>query len=166
MQRNIPETIAYMVDQLINKRLKNAPFNKSYSGVISELLFEPDTPRDSSQFGTYKIRYGTSETVVKLNDSFVHEIGERVKVTLFENNPNHIVVKPVIRNIPPYKIAYDSKENKYIEYRRVKTGGKIYETTDEYKILSEKNNNGSQEIEFTEIKLPNSQTIKFKEGDI
>lgn len=166
MQRNIVETIAYMVDQLTNKRLKNAKFDKSYSGIISDILFEPDTPRNSSQFGTYKIRFGTSEMAFRLDDNFVHEIGERVRVTVCENNPNHIIVKPVIERIPPYKITYDSNENKYIEYRRVKTGGKIYETTDEYKLTSTENDNGSQEIEFKEMELPNSQTIKFKGVDI
>lgn len=155
-----------MVDQITNKRLKNASFNKSYSGVISELLFEPDTPRDSSQFGTYKIKFGTIEKTFRLDDNFVHEIGERVTVTVYENNPNHIIVKPVVKYIPPYKITYDSDENKYIEYRRVKTGGKIYETTEEYKITSKGNNNDIQEIELTEMKLPKNQTIEFRERNI
>lgn len=163
MQRNLIETIAHAVNKMLEHKLKNASFDKSYSGIISDILFEPDTPRDSSQFGTYKIRFGTMEKIFRLDDNFVHEIGERVEVYIYENNPNHIVVKPVIRCIPPYKITYDSNENKYIEYRRVKTGGKIYETTDEYKLTQNKNDDSSQGV--TEMKLPNNQTINFKGFD-
>lgn len=164
MQRNLLETIAYMVDQITNKRLKNASFNKSYSGVISELLFEPDTPRDNSQFGTYKIKFGTAEKVVRLNDDFIHEIGERVNMCMFENNPNHISVEPVIKGIAPNAIDYNSDENKYVEHRPVKTNGKTYETTGEYKITTKENDDGSREV--TEMKLPDGHTIKFMGFDI
>ncbi len=41
MQKSLYEIIYELVDKLVNHRVKNAPFDKSYSGVISELLFEP-----------------------------------------------------------------------------------------------------------------------------
>ncbi|MCM1060153.1 MAG: hypothetical protein NC452_07640 [Eubacterium sp.] len=114
---------------------------------------------NSSKFGTYKIRYGTKEQTIKLNDNFVHEIGERVEVCVYENNPNHIVVEPVIKRIPPYKIDYDDNEKKYIEYRRTTTKGKIYETISEIKLtLEEKDDN--QEVK--KMKLADGHTIHFK----
>lgn len=129
MQKNLMETIVYIADQITKHKLKKAPFDKSYSGVISEVLFDPDTPKNSFQFGTYKIRFGTSEKVIKLNDTFVHEIGERVNVCMYENNPNHIVTEPVIKEIAPENIDYDNNKNAFTEHRTVKTNGKAYETT-------------------------------------
>lgn len=163
MQRNLIETIAHAANKMLEHKLKNASFDKSYSGIISDILFEPDTPRDSSQFGTYKIKFGTMEKTFRLDDNFVHEIGERVNVYIYENNPNHIVVEPVIKHMPPCEITYDENENKYIEHRRTKTNGKIYETMAEIQITENQNDDGSQEV--TEMKLPNSQTIKFKGFD-
>ncbi len=159
MQRGVFETLAYYANQLIERRIEQAPFDKSYSGLISDILFEPDTPMDSSKFGTYKIRYGTKEKIVRLSDNFVHEIGERVEVYIYENNPNHIVVEPVIKRMPPCKIKYDDKENKYIEYRRTQTNGKIYETKQEYK-LTEIDNDDGQEV--TKMELPDGHIINFE----
>ena len=160
----IIERLARDTDKLVKRRINNAPFDKSYSGIISDILFEPDTPIDSSQFGTYKIRFGTAEKIVRLNDDFVHEIGERVEVHVYENNPNHIVVKPIIKSIPPKRIDYDKDKNAYVEHRIVKTKGKTYETTQDYKITANENNDGSCEV--TEMKFPNGCTIKFKGFDI
>ena len=187
MQQTLYELIYSWVDKLVNHRLKNAPFDKSYSGVISEILFEPDTPTNSSKFGTYKVKYGVSEKIIKLNDSFVHEIGERVEVHVYENNPNHIVVEPVIQRIPPYKIKYIDYEgessskkqfdgmntedivkvlidkdkcDKFIEYRKVKTNGKIYETEQEYKLAVL--DKGEKNEEVLALVLPNGWGIKFE----
>ncbi len=164
MQRNLFETIADLTNQMVKHKLKKASFDKSYSGIISDILFEPDTPIDSSKFGTYKIRFGTAEKIVRLNDDFVHEIGERVEVHVYENNPNHIVVEPVIKSIPPKRIDYDKDKNAYVEHRIVKTKGKTYETIKEYKNTVKENDDGSYEV--TEMKLPDDHTIKFEGFDI
>ena len=96
--RTLSELIAQVVDRLVTRRLKETPFDKSYGGVISEVLFNPDTPTNSSKFGTYKIKYGSIEKTFKLNDGLVHEISKRVYVHVYENNPNHIIV-PIIQRI-------------------------------------------------------------------
>lgn len=171
--KTLSELIAQVVDRLVTRRLKEAPFDKSYSGVISEILFEPDTPMNSSKFGAYKVKYGVSEKTVKLNDNFVHEIGERVKVTVYENNPNHIVVKPVIKRIPPQTTEYidytgegtdrdnfngmevheiikklidENKCDKFVEYRETKTNGKTYTTEQEYKLAVLNKGKGDEEV--------------------
>lgn len=191
MQQTLYEVIYSWVDKLVNHRLKNAPFDKSYSGVISEVLFEPDTPTNSSKFGTYKIKYGSSEKTFKLNDGFVHEIGERVDVHVYENNPNHIVVEPVLKRIPPNiteyidqnineeekksnkekykdmdksKIAEDLFErgqyDKFIEFREVKTNGKVYKTEHEFQLAVL--NKGDDDEEVLALRCPNGRIMKFK----
>lgn len=59
--KTLSELIAQVVDRLVNQRLKEAPFDKSYSGVISEVLFDPDTEPDDVKFGQYKVKYGVIE---------------------------------------------------------------------------------------------------------
>lgn len=189
--KTLSELIAQVVDRLVNRRLKVAPFDKSYSGVISEVLFEPDTPTNSSKFGTYKVKYGVSEKIIKLNDSFVHEIGERVEVHVYENNPNHIVVEPVLKRIPPNFIEYidqdiseeEKKKNKekykdmdkseiaedlfneeqcdkFIEFRNIKTDGKIYTTKHEFSLAVL--NKGDDDEEVLAMRCPNGRIIEFK----
>lgn len=38
----ITEKYTQNTDKLIKRRINNAPFDKSYSGIISDILFEPD----------------------------------------------------------------------------------------------------------------------------
>ncbi len=158
--KTLSELIAQVVDRLVNQRLKEAPFDKSYSGVISEVLFDPDTEPDDVKFGQYKVRYGNAEKTIKLNDGLVHEIGERVAVHIFGNNPNRIYIEPTIKNITPYKIVYNDKEDTYIEHKKIKTNGKIYELESKYK-LTVKNKDTDQE-EVTELTLPNGEVISFE----
>ena len=187
LQQTLYEMIYSWVDKLVSHRLKQASFDKSYSGVISEVLFDPDTPTTSFKFGTYKVKYGSSEKTFKLNDGLVHEIGERVDVYVYENNPNHIVVEPVIKRIPPYKIKYidyngessskkqfdgmktseivkklveEDKCDKFVEYRQTKTNGKIYETEQEYKLAVV--DKGEESEEVLALILPDSRSIEFE----
>ena len=79
MANNIPEVMAQAVDRLVVQRINNAPYDKTYSGIISDILFEPNTDIKDEKFGQYKIRYGTgAEKIIKLNDGLIHEVGERV----------------------------------------------------------------------------------------
>lgn len=185
--KTISELMAQVVDRLVTQRLKQSTFDKSYNGVISAVLFDPDTPMNSSKFGTYKVKYGTIEKTFKLNDNFVHEIGERVNVYVYENNPNHIVVEPVIKRIPPYKIKYidyagdssskddykkmetlaivkklvdEDKVDKFVEYRNTKTDGKVFETEQEYKLAVL--NKGEDDEEVLALICPNGRSIEFE----
>lgn len=159
LQQTIFEMMYSWVDKLVSHRLKQAPFDKSYSGVISEVLFDPDTPTNSATFGTYKVKYGSSEKTFKLNDELVHEIGERVDVRVYENNPNHIVVTPVIQRIAPCKIAYDDNEDKLTIHRKTKTNGKTYEIEREYRFIVE--NKGTENEKYTKVILPNGFEVEI-----
>jgi len=187
MQKPLFETIYDWIDKLVIHRLKEAPFDKSYSGVISDVLFEPNTPLDSSEFGKYKIKYGTSEKTIKLNDSLVHEIGERVNVHVYENNPNHIIVEPVIKKMSPQTTEYidytgegtnrdnfdgmevhdiikklidENKCDKFVEYRETKTNGKTYITEQEYKLAVL--NKGKDDEEVLALIEPDGKITNYK----
>lgn len=189
--KTLSELIAQVVDRLVNQRLKEAPFDKSYSGVISEVLFDPDTEPDDVKFGQYKVRYGSAEKTIKLNDGLVHEVGERVDVHVYENNSSHIVVAPIINRVPPYKIKYidysgdnnnkeqydgmktseiikklieEDKCDKFIEYRQTKANGQIYETEQEYKLAVL--NKGEEDEEVLALVLPDGRSIEFENWNV
>lgn len=164
MQKPLFETIYDWIDKLVIHRLKEAPFDKSYSGVISEVLFEPDTKSDDIKFGQYKVRYGNAEKIFKLNDDLVHEVGERVTVHVFENNPNRVDIKPTVKRIVPYKITYNNETDIFVEHRKIKTNGKIYELESEYKLTVE--NKGTNQEKVTKMTLPDGSEIEFEGWDM
>lgn len=158
----ISENISLNIDQIIKTRFDKAPFDKTYAGIISEILFEPGTKPDDIRFGQYKVRYGNSERKFKLNDGLVHEIGERVTVHVFENDPNRIVVYPNIDYIVPSKVAYDEDDedtDSVTITREVKTNNQIYKIEDKYK-LKIKNKN-TKDVEISQVTLPNGQIVEF-----
>lgn len=165
MANNIPEVMAQAVDRLVVQRINNAPYDKTYSGIISDILFEPDTDIKDEKFGQYKIRYGTgAEKNIKLNDGIVHEIGERVKVYVPENDRNRMFIEPTIKSTTPYKIVYDDENTKFIEHRKIETNGKVYEIKSEYKLTVE--NKGTDKEEVTKMTLPDGSVIEFEGWDI
>lgn len=161
---NVSEAIAKSVDELVTSRIAAAPYDKTYAGIISEILFEPDTEIKNENFGMYKVRYGSAEKSFKLNDGIVHEVGERVMVYVPENNPNRMFAEPVIKRIVPYKIVYDNEKDAFTEYRKVKTNGKVYETKSIYKLTVK--NKGTEEEEVTKMKLPDGREIEFEGWDM
>lgn len=165
MANNIPEVMAQAVDRLVVQRINNAPYDKTYSGIISDILFKPDTDIKDEKFGQYKIRYGTgAEKIIKLNDGLVHEVGERVKVYVPENDRNRMFIEPTIKRIIPYKIVYDDENTKFIEHRKIETNGKVYEIKSEYKLTVE--NKGTDKEEVTKMTLPDGSVIEFEGWDI
>lgn len=165
MANNISEVMAQAVDRLVAQRINNAPYDKTYSGIISDILFEPDTDIKDEKFGQYKIRYGTgAEKNIKLNDGIVHEIGERVKVYVPENDRNRMFIEPTIKSTTPYKIVYDDENTKFIEHRKIETNGKVYEIKSEYKLTVE--NKGTDKEEVTKMTLPDGTEIVFEGWDI
>ena len=165
MANNIPEVMAQAVDRLVVQRINNAPYDKTYSGIISDVLFEPDTKLNDEKFGQYKIRYGTgTEKIIKLNDGLVHEVGERVKVYVPENDRNRMFIEPIVKRIIPYKIVYDDENTKFIEHRKIETNGKVYEIKSEYKLTVE--NKGTDKEEVTKMTLPDGSVIEFEGWDI
>lgn len=165
MANSISEIIAQAVDRLVGQRINNAPYDKTYSGIISDILFEPDTKLDDEKFGQYKIRYGKgTEKIIKLNDGIVHEVGERVKVYVPENDRNRMYIEPTVKRVIPYKIVYDDEEITFIEHRKVETNGKKYETESKYKLTVK--NKGTDKEEVTKMTLPDGTEIEFENWDM
>ena len=156
----IVESISRDTDKIVKSRLKKAPFDKTYAGIISEILFDPDTKPDDIKFGQYKVRYGNTEKIVKLNDGLVHEIGERVFVNVFENNPNRVYIEPAVKYVTPTEFAYDEDTTSIIKTTEVKTNGQTYKIEDKYKL--EIKNKDTKDMEVTQMTLPNGQIVKFK----
>ncbi len=164
MAKNVAEVLAVAVANIAKKEVDNAPYDKTYSGIISDVLFEPTTDIKDENFGKYKIRYGTgTEKIIKLNDGLVHEIGERVKVHVPENDRNRMYIEPIIKRVVPSKIVYDNEKNSYTEYRKVETNGKTYELESEYKLIIE-NKGNDQEVK--KMIFPNGSVIEFEGWDI
>ena len=164
MAKNVAEVLAVAVANIAKKEVDNAPYDKTYSGIISDVLFEPTTDIKDENFGKYKIRYGTgTEKIIKLIDGLVHEIGERVKVHVPENDRNRMYIEPIIKRVVPSKIVYDNEKNSYTEYRKVETNGKTYELESEYKLIIE-NKGNDQEVK--KMIFPNGSVIEFEGWDI
>ena len=164
MNRDISELILYEASRIAENSVKTAPYDKTYSGIISDILFDPTTDIKDENFGKYKIRYGTgTEKTIKLNDGLVHEVGERVKVHVPENNRNRMYIEPIIKRVVPSKIVYDNEKNSYTEYRKVETNGKTYELESEYKLIIE-NKGNDQEVK--KMIFPNGSVIEFEGWDI
>ena len=165
MSKTPAEIMAQSLYRYIDYQASHAEFDKTYSGIISAILFEPDTDIKDVKFGTYKVRYGAgNERVVKLTDGIVHEVGERVNVLVPLNNPNRVIIEPTIKEVTPYKIEYNRETNSFIEYRKVETDGKIYELASEYKLTTEEKGTDNEEV--TKMTLPDGRVIEFENWDI
>lgn len=156
--------LAYHVDMLITARINQAKYDKTYSGIISEVLFEPGTDIKDSRFGTYKVRYAGKEQKIMLIDGLVHEVGERVEVCVPLNDPNRAVVYPTITRVIPHKIVYDREGDKFIEYRKTVTNGKTYELESVYELVVE--NKGQENEEVKKMICPDGSIINFENWDI
>lgn len=165
MSKTISEIIAQAVDGLIKHRIEKASYDKTYSGIISEILFDANTKRKDSKFGTYKVRYGNGvEREVKLTDGIVHEVGERVNVVVPLNNANRVIIQPTIIRSIPQSIVYNDENNTFTEIREVTTNGETYIVEDIYELTVE--NKGTDKEEVTKMKLPDGREINFKNWDI
>lgn len=165
MNRDISELILYEASRIAENSVKSAPYDKTYSGIISDVLFEPTTDIKDENFGKYKIRYGTgTEKTIKLNDGLVHEVGERVKVHVPENDRNRMYIEPIVKRVIPYKIVYDDEKTSFIEHRKIETNGKIYEIESEYKLVVK--NKGTENEEVEKMIFPDGTEIVFEGWDI
>ena len=165
MNRDISELILYEASRIAEDRVKAAPYDKTYSGIISDVLFEPTTDIKDKKFGQYKIRYGTgTEKTIKLNDGLVHEVGERVKVHVPENDRNRMYIEPIVKRVIPYKIVYDDNKTSFIEHRKIETNGKVYEIESEYKLTVE--NKGTEQEEVKKMIFPDGSVVEFEGWDI
>lgn len=164
--QNLSQIIAQWVDRLVGQRVQKAPYDRTYGGIISAILFTPETRKDDVLFGQYKVRFGNTEKKVKLIDGIVHEVGERVNVTVCGNDPNRIIYEPVVRKTYPTKINWDkdnggdADKSKMTFTRKVTTNGSTYDSAREYTI--EFKNKGEDNEEPVKITLPDGQEIELE----
>lgn len=169
---SISQIIAQETDKLVNHRLRSAPYDRTYTGIISDVLFYPDTDVKDVEFGQYKVRFAGMEKTVRIGDDIVHAVGERVQVRMLENNPNRLVIIPSITNVTPYKYKWDYDNNGdkdksiFTAFTKVKTvkqeyySGAEYETTREYEVTFK--NKGKDNETPIKIKMPNGEEIELE----
>jgi len=170
---NITEVAAQKIIDYIDKEIKKSPFDKTYNGIISDVLFAPDIDIKDNKFGTYLVRYNNIEKKVKITDKLIHSVGERVKVYVEENNPNNVTIEPIIKRIIPQKIIYKSGtvsgdntvgEDIITEIREVKTNNQTYRIESVFKI--EVKNRDTETEEVTKMTFPDGSVFEFTGWDI
>jgi hypothetical protein len=79
---NLCNELAEQTDNIINARLKKAAFDKTYIGVITEILFDYDTPTDDATYNKYKVFFNSGEQDIYITDGNFHAVGEKVKIII------------------------------------------------------------------------------------
>lgn len=167
LQISISDIIAEGAKGIALNKIKEAPFDKSYYGTISAILFKPNTDRKSVDFGRYKVRYKTEEKIVRINDGLIHNIGERVRIYIFENNLENIYVEPLITRILPKTITYTDgtttknsiTQDLVTTVKETIVNGKTYTLTDVFKINIKNKDTTSEEI--VSMIMPDETQINF-----
>ena len=163
---DLSKLMAQSVDRLVEYRLQKAVYDKTYMGVISEILFTPNTDVKDEKWGLYKIRFNNTEKQYRFVDGIVHQVGERVSVTICNNDPNRLIVEPTVKNVYPAKIQWDKnnegddKKSKMTVTRQVTTNGQVYKTEREY--IVEYKNKGEDNEEPVKITLPDGNVIELE----
>ncbi len=170
---NITDIAAQKIIDYVDKEIKKAPFDKTYNGIISDILFNSDTDIKDSNFGMYLVKYGNTEKKIKITDGLVHSIGERVKVCIEENNPNNVSVESIVKRILPKEITYKNgtvsgnntvDEDTITEIREIKTNNQTYRIKSVFKI--EVKNRDTETEEVTKMTFPDGSVVKFTGWDV
>ncbi len=173
MGNEVSTLIADQVGNFVDKKIQNAAFDKTYNGIILKLLFDPTTNVNSSQFGTYIVRYENTERKIKISDGLIHSVGERVKVYTELNNSNNVYAEPIVKRILPKKIIYKSgtktgesttDEDIITEIREINLDGNIVATERLFKI--EVKNRDTNNEEVTKMTFPNGEVVEFEGWDV
>ncbi len=163
---SLSQLIAQSVDRLVESRIQKATYDRTYAGIISEILFDPTTDIKDKNWGLYKIRFNSTEKQYRFLDGIVHQVGERVSVTVCNNDINRLVVEPTVKSTMPAKIKWDKNnggdadKSKMTVTRQVTTNGKTYETVREY--IVDYKNKGQENEEPVKITLPNGNEIELE----
>ena len=127
------------IDRLAKDRVANAPFDKTYTGTITKVLFDTDTLITDKLYNKYTIKYNGTECNVYINDGLKHGINEEVRVCL----PNNILTKKYVEVINIYqthpdKVVCDSTLHTITEYwNNVNDITKPYKQTYKFTVINE-----------------------------
>lgn len=105
------EALTSSIVKATKKHINDAPFDRSYNGFITEVLFDENTAKNNYYYNRYKIAYGDSEKTFLINDGFKHAVGESVKVYIPSNNLSNRYAEPVYKYAKkprPYKVKLNS----------------------------------------------------------
>ena len=110
-QNQLSNMLATQIDNVAKFRAENAPFDKTYLGVIVKANFDKNTKSDDKKYNQYTIRYNGTELNFYINDGNVHSEGEVVRVHIPRNSLSARYVELIKERPHPYKIRYDEVDN-------------------------------------------------------
>ena len=109
--------ITSYTDKLVESRIKKATFDKTYTGIITEIKFETSTSPADDDYNKYSVRFNTIDRDFIIDDGKFHNVGERVLVHLPNNDLNKRFIE-TLNDISshPLKIVYDDEKDEVTEY--------------------------------------------------
>lgn len=110
-QNQLSNMLATQIDNVAKFRAENAPFDKTYLGVIVKANFDKNTKPDDKKYNQYTIRYNGTELNFYINDGNIHNEGEVVRVHIPRNSLSARYVEIIKKKPHPYKIRYDEVDN-------------------------------------------------------
>lgn len=121
----ITEQMCQDIDKLVLSRLYEAKFDKTYTAVITEVMFNNETDRSNANFERYKCLYNGLEEYVYIHDNNIHSVGEQIQITIPLNIEKNKYVSSLNARKHPVKAKYEDLEEKTEEGYNI---GKITET--------------------------------------
>ncbi len=141
----------------VDKKVRKAGFDTTYKGIIQDILFTPNTPKDDFYYMRYRIFYNGAVNELYIRDGYIHNIGERVLVYV-PNNVNQEKYVECISPIPyPDKVIWDNSTDQLIVERYPKTPSGDFTITKEFDFTI--TGKGTSEQKVTEVKFPNGHRM-------
>lgn len=153
-KKDVVGTLAQQIDGIVEARIRKAPYDKTYDGIITAVKFNKDTKETDSSYNKYTVKFNLTERDFTINDGQIHSVGERVKVHI----PNNDSLKKYVDNINngkrilPVTIIYDNENDTITE---------VYNGDFQRTFTLTIENKGTEDEEVTSMTFPDGQIINF-----
>lgn len=153
---DICKTIMNETDKLIEARISKAAYDKTYFGIISELLFDASTTPDDKNYYRYKVYYNNTIQEFTLKDGVIHSVGDRVKITIPRGVMKDKIAEVLTPTPYPSNYEYDDTNDKLIVTYTNYEGSSI---TNEYEFTI--TGKGTDNQHYTQVKCPDGHLINL-----
>ena len=153
-KKDVVGILAQQTDSIVEARIKTAPYDKTYDGIITAVKFNKNTKETDSNYNKYTVKFNLIERDFIINDGQIHSVGERVKVHIPNNDPLKKYVDNINngKRILPVTIIYDNENDTITE---------IYNGDFERKFTLTVENKGTENEEVTSMTFPDGQVVNF-----
>lgn len=114
--KQIMDIMSASINKAVVENLNRASFDRTYTGIISEVLFNGDTDKNDYYYGKYKVVYNNTEQIFAINDGFVHKVGDKVKVYIPLNNISNRYAEAIVRNPKIPEVAIEQAKGSFDFY--------------------------------------------------